>query len=428
MKKLINLLLIIGIMIFATNCQDNNDDDDQTTAIALLALASQQGGGGAITNAETATVATTSGKAAATTNTVASVTSSVTSSTNISGGTTPTAKNVNSHGAIDMMEIYKNGMDPVVLQKSLKALIGEPAKANTRAVTYTQSDTDANGNKTYTFSGTLTGKDYSNDKYITNYSLLVDGGKCIDLKIPSFSSCTTSSSGSSTCSTIADKGTATISNGKYSYPSYTSSTSYTYKSEASVKFSDYGTFYMDPYANVKALKTAMDTQYFSKCSKYSSSYSNTGYTQDFSSSTGCSCSIITPIYKNFTEGYAASVINGDLTYSWESTYTPSYTSGTTNSDGSYTYNYKGSSKGISNSDTGLTIVQNGTNSGAMTFSNLQYQTDYDYTTTSKSTYTQNSDGSYSYQYTIYKMSGSYTVKISGTVNGSAINETLTTTF
>ena len=408
------VLFLLPLLAIIASCKGKSSNNQQD--IALLYLASQQDSGTVNSISTTMDISSDSGKASAVTNIVSSLSASATSSVNISGNS-PTAKNqVPLYSGQELLQLYQNGMDPIVLQTILQ----RNHIASQRAVTYSESATDANGNKTYTFSGTLTGKDYSNA--IIVYSLQLDGSACTVL-----TSYDTSCVPSGSCA-LANKGTATISNGQYSFPSYTDTSNYTYKSEANVSFSEYGSVYLDPYANATALKNASAKQFFTKCPVTSSGSNTTSsITLDFSSSSGCTCDDIKLVYGELLQGFAYSIVNGGISYSYESTYSPTSTP-VQNSDGSYTVSYKGKSTNISNSSTGITIEQNNISSDMITLSNLEYQTSYDYSNTYMQTSNQNSDGGTTTAYSSYSFLGTYTIKISGTLNGSSINESYTISF
>ncbi|MEM7181518.1 MAG: hypothetical protein AAF518_11440 [Spirochaetota bacterium] len=406
------LLFLLSLLVFITACGGKSSNNQRN--LALLYLASQQSSDPGNSVSTTMDISSNSGKASAATNVVSSASSSAVNASNVSGDT-PTAKNQNSlHVGQQLLELYKNGMDPVLLQ----SLLTRNRIRKQRAVTYSQSGTDASGNKTYTFSGSLTGKDYSNA--VAVYSLQLDSSECAVLT--SYNT----SCASSVCA-LANKGTATISNGQYSYPSYTDTNSYTFKSEATISFSEYGTVYLDPYANATALKNANAIQFFTKCPVTSSaSNTTTSISLNFSSDDGCTCEDIQSVYGELVQGYAYSIVSGDLTYSYESTYSPVGTA-VQNSDGSYTISYVGNSTSIVDSS-GITIEQNSISSDTITMSSLQYETEYDYSNIYNQTLTQNSDGSTTTAYSSYSFSGTYKIKISGTLNGSSINETYTISF
>jgi hypothetical protein len=400
MKKII-VFLSIQVLFISCAAKKNND---KLKIATLLYLASNQSVDVSALIDKFSDINSPQGKAAAISNIVSSVASSASSAGNV----TPKSNN------LDFNTIMKNGLDPIVIKNNLQKKYNlNISSVSSRSVTYTDGGSDSNGNKKYTFSGTTDGYDLSNEKLTRKVQ--VNGEQCADYSVPD-SKCFSSPNQNSAGVACNKKGTSVITNGEYTFPSYSSSTEYTYSSKADIKFTDFGTFYFDPMITFVLYKKLVEENYFTKCptGEYTSSTSN-------HIGEGCTCTLMKSIYDVLYGKQMSSVIDGDLSFNYIGKKIPIVPRSTTNnSDGSVTT--KGSFSGnftCSSDSKGLKIVQNGTDTGTFSYSNLLYSNDFKMET--EQVFKDKT-------YISFKISGNYKITLSGVIKGETLNETFNIVF
>jgi hypothetical protein len=405
-------IIIFFHIIFMMSCADKKKDNNLALGI-LLYLANNQSTDVNALLSKLTDINTPVGKASAVSNMVSSV-----------AGSAASAGNVNPRsGNLQLNNILNNGLDPYIVDSSLRLQKSNTRSSsmNTKSITYTESGTDANGNRKYSFSGTKVGYDLTNEK--RTIKINVQDALCKEFTIPDYNCFSNGTNSSGVACT--QQGNQTISNGEHTFSNFTSTAEYTFNSKADLNFTDFGTGYFDPLMYTILIKKAIDKGFFSKCNKNKFTSSNGNQVNDISGD-GCTCDLVTSIYGDvYEKGFLASKISGDLSYNFTSNIIPISSSSITNADGTSTNKSqnKGKNSSISSSSNGLTIVQNGTNSGNFTFSNLKFSSEYSMNSESTTKSENNQTVTYSFKY-----SGNYLINISGVVKGETINETFNIIF
>ncbi|HRG49095.1 MAG TPA: hypothetical protein PLG41_23005 [Leptospiraceae bacterium] len=406
MKKVIQLITLVAFSLFLANCAKEKEDNTGKLGILLLLSGSNKGSAGAGASALSPTQQMS-------TSVSASVSSAASAATSAVGGTAGTSGTAGAGSAPSAFldEIHQNGKDPYFIKSRLQeyakktALNKNKASLETKmtALTGTSSGTPTTtaGVTTYnyTFAGTLDGSGSKVGTY--------DIGRYI----PSVGACTISFIGRDPS---AKQGVATFTNGtgSWSNTSATGTSSYKGGISANIAFADYGTFWYDEYSYYKLLK------------QYIGSGANTATTSSTPISS-LSCADLKSVYNMIYTFWNHSKFTGNIVTSYNYNYSYGYSS----SGSTYTYTYTGdnTSKTTTPSLTislsslvGSTIASV---PSTITDTDITYNQKYNFSSSFSSGSATTTSTASSYTYT-----GSYTFVISGKINGSAINDTLTITF
>lgn len=369
MKTLKSMSLFFAVIlsaIFLTACP--KDKDTTMRDLTLLAVLASRPSTGSLLNTEQYQSSSTASAAS----------SAASSSTSATGATAFVAQPDTQKLIAGIME---NGRDPVYAREAVRAYHEKMKKsdkgeltANLAALTATSTGGTTSGtygtagwasNKTYNISGFLDGIVVTTTNVDVGASNPYFGGSCIV--------------SAKTLVPGAKKGTVTFNPGSTLAWAVTAGSG-TYTTALNLTFADYGSYWIDMYTYIALLKQMISGT--------------------FTIAGGTPCEI----YKNMYELYMNriiqyNVLNGNMTGSATSkySYTP-YTAG-----GTYISSSSGSSSVQSSN-----LTLDGT---AVTPLNINY--------------------SYSSNVTVSGMSaasGSFSITISGTVSGKAINDTLTVSF
>lgn len=256
-----------------------------------------------------------------------------------------------------------------LLQKQTESIAQKDQKVNRRLTAWSSATTDSEGYTSYTFSGTVSGYAYTK---VTQDIKAFTNAPTVTCNVTGYSSFTTSST---------RKGTAKFTDG--SFKTKTGST----KSSATVEFTGYGTLYGDLYKSIALFKK----------------YNGNSAAFAASSSTKPSCETYQTFYNDFMSVYNEAELTGTLSYNTVSEFTSTISGSNFSVAGTFT--------STSNSANGITISQNGQTAN-FNISNLVLK----------------SIAAYSYNNSTLKYTGKYTITITGTVGGSAVNETLLVDF
>lgn len=373
--KILSILLIA--MITITNCK--KEKDDKTGQLGLLFL---------LTNSSTAAtqtsdVSTPVGQSTSVSSAISGISSSVTTTSNTSSFTMKDKNAMEREEMFAINSVLRYGKDSQkakdavvnMLKKKVEFAKSQAAKANAekRLTAWSSSTTDSDGFTSYTFSGTVKGASYSRGE--TDVTAFTSGS----------TSCKVT--GYTTVGKV-DQGTAAFTNGSYKTKFSGTSTGTTgltsqTKTSADVTFTNFGTLYTDIYKAIALLKKYSGTSLFT--------------------STKPECSVYQAYYADFDATYNQATIAGTLSYTTDSNSLIKYSSSTS-------YSITGTFTSTSNSTAGLTITQGGKTASNVTLKDLKFTGLSDYSSASGT------------------LSGKYTITITGTVSGSAINETLAVIF
>ncbi|MDX1959985.1 MAG: hypothetical protein SFU98_15555 [Leptospiraceae bacterium] len=373
-------LLTLLVLLFFVACPKKETNNNTRNAIILLALANS--------NTSASQLSTTQQQS---TSISAAVSGAARSATSAVGGSTGSQPSASSTPLSLYNEIQENGKDPYFIREKMKGMHQkmsqsskvDPLKPNLTAITGATTGTStASGvtTYTYTFAGDLDGQKAK----VINY----DWGKYI----PSIGSCTATYLGIDSAN---KQGKATFTNGTGKWSSTTSSSTSSYKGEmnTTVAFADYGTMWFDDYSYYKYLKDALG---------------------GVSSSTGSTITSFTcdDIKKAFSIIYSlwnhsrftATGVTAGYVYDFSSTFS---STGST---------YKGSSTSTTKFSNMTMIATKLVNGAAVetpsTIGNTDIKYEYIF------------DSSFTISGTTYKYGGTYTFKITGTIDGKSINDTL----
>lgn len=192
-------------------------------------------------------------------------------------------------------------------------------------------------------------------------------------------------------------------------------------------YSNYGTVLGDVIGIILSYKSNADNQFYEKCNENTFVGDDITYT-----GSDCNCSLLNKTMGRFYKSYLFPVeIDGVVDYNLSAESKTEYGM-TENSDGSSTskskYKYKLNS--ISNSTEGFRIIKRSkeSDSGTINFSNLKFDIDSDYSIESIETRNNINNSDYSTKYDGWTIAGYFNILISGTVNGTAVNESINITF
>lgn len=375
MKTNIFSILLIA-MLTITNCK--KDKDDKTGQLGLLFLLTNS----STAASQTSDVSTPVGQSTSVSSAISGISSSVTTTSNTSSFTMKDKNAMEREEMLAINSVLRYGKDSQkakdavvnMLKKKVDLAKSQSGKssAERRLTAWSSSTTDSDGFTSYTFSGTVKGAVYSKGE--TDITSVTSSSSC---KITSYLG-----------ATKTDQGTAAFTNGSYktkSSGSLSGSTGFTSqtKTSADVTFTNFGTLYSDIYKAIALLKKYSGTSIFT--------------------STKPECSVYQAYYADFDATYNQATIAGTLSYTTDSNSLIKYSTSTS-------YSITGTFTSTSNSTAGLTITQGGKTASNVTLKDLKFTGLSDYSSASGT------------------LSGKYTITITGTVSGSAINETIALTF
>ena len=135
-------LLIFLHIIFLMSCADKKKDNNLAVGV-LLYLANNQSTNVSVLLSKLTDINSPVGKGSA----VANVVSSVAGSASSAGNVNPRSSN------LQLDTLLNNGLDPYLVESNLKSQksVNRASSMNSRSITYTDSGTDANGNKKYSY-------------------------------------------------------------------------------------------------------------------------------------------------------------------------------------------------------------------------------------------------------------------------------------
>lgn len=374
--KLLYTILISALFL---NCS-KKETDNNTTLAALALLNSSSVSTSAADN--TTNLSTPVGKASAVSSSISSISSSTASASNASSFT---QNSLQSEELMAINNVLRFGKDSAISKASVKSLMmkkieatnKEKSRENLRLTAWSTATTDADGYSVYTYSGTVKGYNFTTTTTDMKAATTTPTVTC-NVTMYNYYEIF----GLTKPSNI--QGSATFSNGELKTKNASNSSTGTYNNSSinkgTIVFTDYGTIYGDIYKGMALYKK----------------YNGTNLAKN-------ECATIQAYYSDYLASYLTAKISGNLTFNSSSSFQYAY-SGTT---ATYTGTYESTS-----SSTGLSITMNGQSASNVVISNLVYKGVSDYTLDS-------STGKYA---------GKYTITITGTIDGSAINETIVITF
>ncbi|TGL97877.1 hypothetical protein EHQ76_14220 [Leptospira barantonii] len=229
MKSKQGLILCMILLLAVVACKKDSKDDTNKN-LALLALLNRSGG---LSPEQKSASATANG--------------AVNASAAAQNSGTMTASNDSQTEQMLVSEIFENGMDPVVVREvasQIASLHKNEQESPVQLTAITASSTGTTPNKTWTFSGDVSGTGVTTQNNTTFAAAL---------GIPNCSITLLSSTGT--------QGTATFTNGTMAFSGSGTSTAFSGTSNlsANVAFSNYGVFYTDYLSMIQFYKNPPTT-------------------------------------------------------------------------------------------------------------------------------------------------------------------------